>query len=91
MPVKYLVSLLFACCLAGCAHAAPSREGPGPAAAALERPVSRVELLREAGLAPAGTPREKDDFIEVDDKKGFLKTWPMALFVGLLAAAVGML
>jgi hypothetical protein len=33
----------------------------------------------------------KDEFIEVDDRKGLLKTWPMALFVALIALACGAL
>jgi len=90
MSIKYMVTLFIAFCLAGCAHNAPTRPGPLQAAAQAQ-PVSRSELLMEVRNAPAGTAGKKDDFIEVDDKKGFLKSWPMVLFVGLIAVAVGTL
>ncbi len=30
-----------------------------------------------------------DDFIDVDDKHWFRKSWPMAVFLALLGAAAG--
>jgi hypothetical protein len=86
-----MVPLVIALCLGGCAGAAPARTAPAPAETARPQAVSRSQLLLEARGRPAEAAPPKDDFIEVDDKKGFLKSWPMVLFVGLIAAAVGAL
>ncbi|HBE89340.1 MAG TPA: hypothetical protein DDW67_09415 [Elusimicrobia bacterium] len=47
------------------------------------------ELAPAAPAEPgqAVKPVKKDDFIEVDDEEGIRKTWPMALFIALLALA----
>jgi len=89
--MKYMVPLLIAFCLAGCAHNAPVKAVSAPSAAEQARVASREELPAEAGDKPESAGGKKDDFIEVDDKRGFLKSWPMVLFVGLIAAAVGAL
>ena len=91
MPIKYMVPFFIAFSLAGCAGSAPVRAEQAPAGVSQGQPVSREELLMEAGAKPREAAGKKDDFIEVDDKKGFLKSWPMVLFVGLIAAAMGAL
>lgn len=85
---RYLFLLLLSFCLAGCAHApaaAPVRAGAESSQAA----PSREELLREAGRKPAAREGDRDDFIDVDDRSALRKTWPMALFIALIAAACG--
>jgi hypothetical protein len=91
MAIKYIVPLFIAFCLGGCAHTAPAAVRAETAALSQSQAASREQLLLEAGKRPAGEAREKDDFIEVDDKKGFRKTWPMLLFIGLIAVAAGSL
>jgi len=84
--------LFLAFCLAGCAHTAPvAARGETTAEVRGGQPPTREELLREAGKRPAGEAKETDDFIEVDDKKGFRKTWPMLMFIVLIALAAGSL
>jgi len=86
---KYLFALFLVPLLAaGCAHG-PAVKAPGPSDASAERAALREELLLEAGRKPEAGKEKKDDFIEVDDRRGLLKTWPMALFVALIAAACG--
>jgi len=89
MP-KYKYVLLFIPLFAACAHD-PAVKPPAVAPAAQERALSRRELLSEAGKKPEAGKEKEDDFIDVDDKRGLLKTWPMALFVALVAAACGAL
>jgi hypothetical protein len=86
---RYIFLSLILACLAGCAHA-PAAGGAGPAAVSQAGQVPREEFLRLA-REPAAAKGGKDDFIEVDDRKGLLKTWPMALFVALIALACGVL
>jgi hypothetical protein len=59
-------------------------------------PPSRKELLKDMGKKSAVSPgvhpkaaTADDDFIDIDDKKAFKKSWPMALFLGLIALAAG--
>lgn len=46
---------------------------------------------REPARAGGQSAAEDDDFIDVGDKKAFKKSWPMLLFLGLIAAAIGVL
>ena len=86
---KHIYPLLFVPLLAaGCAHNQPAHS-PERASASLERSAAREELLREAGKKAEAGEEKEDDFIDVDDKRGLLKTWPMVLFVALVAAACG--
>jgi hypothetical protein len=78
-----------------------------PAPAAPAGLSAREELLKSLGKkdpAPDKTPApaqakvkakaasaDDDDFIDVDDKKGFKKSWPMAMFIALLAVGIGVL
>jgi len=67
-----------------------------PATSPAQAP-SRRELLKETDKKPAAaaarakSAKDDDDFIEVDDKKALKKTWPMLLFIGLVALAAGVL
>lgn len=76
-------------CLAGCAHS-PAPRMAEPSALSRAGQLPREEILRQA-REPVPAKGGKDDFIEVDDSKGLLKTWPMALFVALIALACGAL
>jgi hypothetical protein len=60
-----------------------------PAAASGREEVLK-SLAKEGDRAKAGAG-EKDDFIDVDDRKGLKKSWPMLLFIGLIGVAIGAL
>ena len=87
--LKRLIPVTLAFCLCGCAHYLEKDDS----VTAMEYAAnySRSGTLAAADKPPAPKAREKDDFIDVDDNKALRKAWPMALFIGLLAAAVGML
>ena len=87
--IKRLLPVFFVFYLFGCTHyieknnAVSAEEYAGY--------YSRPGTLAVAGKPSVSIAREKDDFIDVDDNKALRKTWPMALFIALLAAAVGLL
>ena len=87
--IKRLSLLLAVFCLSGCAHYAEKNNAVS--AEEYAGYYSRTETLTVAGKSSVPKEREKDDFIDVDDNKALRKTWPMALFIALLAAAVGIL
>lgn len=64
----------------------PAEAQAAPDAAPAPGPEQSPVLNREAPLARRDS---SDDFLDVDDKHWFKKSWPMALFLALLAAAVG--
>jgi len=87
--LKRLIPVTLAFCLCGCAHYL--EKDSEVAAMEYAADYSRTGTHAAADKATAPAAREKDDFIDVDDNKALRKSWPMALFIGLLAAAVGML
>lgn len=64
----------------------PAEAQAATSAAPAPEPEPSRELNREAPLARRDS---SDDFLDVNDKHWFKKSWPMALFLALLAAAVG--
>lgn len=66
--------------------AAPARPAEVPVASPAPEPHPSSAVSREAGRMSEGSP---DDFIDVDDKHWFRKSWPMAVFLALLGAAAG--
>ena len=92
-PRRCAFLIVFCVCLPGCAHspARPQAVAAGTAAADAPPPRSREQLLMAAGKRPKAEakPGRDDDFVDVDDRGALRKTWPMALFLALLAAACG--
>jgi len=86
---KYLAPLAVIFCLSGCAHYAEKTNVVSAEAYAGHR--SRTETLAVAGKPAVPGARERDDFIDVDDNEVLRKTWPMALFIALLALAIGVI
>ena len=86
---KRFVPVTLAFCLYGCAHYLEKDKEVSAMEYAAN--YSRPGTPASADKSSAPAAREKDDFIDVDDNKALRKAWPMALFIGLLAAAVGML
>ncbi len=70
------------------APAVPERPAEVPAASPAPEPPPASAASRAAGWMNEDS---SDDFIDVNDKHWFRKSWPMALFLALLAAAVGVL
>jgi len=87
--LKRLIPVTLAFCLCGCAHYLEKDKDVSAMEYAAN--YSRPGTLTAAEKPSAPTAREKDDFIDVDDNKALRKAWPMALFIALLAATVGML
>jgi len=87
--LKRLIPVTLAFYLCGCAHYLEKDND----VSAMEYAVnySRPGTPAAADKSPGPEARKKDDFIDVDDKKALRKTWPMALFIALIAAALGML
>jgi len=93
--LKYIpaVTLLFAGACAARGMIRPEASGRAATAAfaaTASETVSRQEFFK-AAQDPAEKNADRDDFIEVDDKHGLKKSWPMVLFVALLAVAIGAL
>jgi uncharacterized lipoprotein NlpE involved in copper resistance len=86
---KRLITLLVVFCLFGCAHYAENKNVVS--AEEYAGYYSRTETPAAVGRAAVPIAKEKDDFIDVDDNEVLRKTWPMALFIALIAAAVGVL
>jgi len=86
---KRLVPLLVVFCLFGCVHYAEKNNVVF--AEDYAGYYSRTKTHAVVGKPSVPITREKDDFIDVDDNKALRKTWPMALFIALLAVAVGVI
>ena len=86
---KRFSPLLVVLCLSGCAHYAEKINTVS--AEEYAGYYSRTETIDTPGKPSVPKVREKDDFIDVDDNKSLQKTWPMILFIALIAAAVGVL
>jgi len=82
---RYLFLFLLPLFTAGCAHS-PVAADTFPREAVVVRAEPPGEALLKKAAGPAA-----DDFIEVDDKGALRKTWPMALFIALIAAVCGFL
>lgn len=87
--IKRLLPVLLVFCLSGCTH--NIEKNNAVSAEEYAGYYSRPGTLAVAGKQAVPIAREKDDFIDVDDNKALRKTWPMVLFIALIAAAVGML
>lgn len=86
--MKYALPLLILFSMSGCATVRELNE-PLSIGENSTSALPGQALAAPAAAAPrAGEPaRKTDDFVEVDDEAGIRKTWPMALFIGLLALA----
>ena len=90
-----VVGIVFA---AACAHSGLSAGNRPPA---VKMGIDGLSAAAQGGqprngrsaaeYAAANQTGSGDDFIEVDDSRGFSKSWPMALFMGLIGVAIGAL